>query len=143
MVKDALLWVMGGLYVLAGMMHFVAPAFFMQIMPPWVPFHAAMVALSGVAEIALGILVLIPSTQRFAAWGLIALLIAVFPANIHMAVNQVQLDYRPEWMSQPTPLQAWLRLPLQFVLIAWAWWYTREPNTLISSHARPNRPRIP
>ena len=124
MLKTALLWVMGTFYVLAGMMHFVAPDFYLQMMPPWLPWHAALVAISGVAEIALGVMVLVPSTQRVAAWGIIALLLAVFPVNIHMAVNEVPLNYRPTWMEQPTPLQAWLRLPLQFVLIAWAWWYT-------------------
>ena len=125
MLKTAMLWLMATFYVVAGMMHFVAPEFYLQMMPPWLPWHAALVAISGIAEFALGVAVLIPSTQRIAAWGLIALLLAVFPANIYMAVSQVQLSYRPEWMEQPTPLQSWLRLPLQFVLIAWAWWYTR------------------
>ena len=126
MLKSILLWAMAVFYVFAGMMHFVAPEFYLQMMPPWLPWHAALVALSGLAEIALGVMVLVPSTQRIAAWGLIALLIAVYPANIHMAVNQVPLNYRPAWMEQPTPLQAWLRLPMQFVLMAWAWWYTRR-----------------
>lgn len=125
MIKDALLWVMGGFYVLAGMLHFAAPEFFIQMVPPSLPWHGALVAVSGVAEIALGILVLVPATQTRAAWGIIALLWAVFPANIYMALNDIQLSYRPEWMTQPTPAQQWLRLPLQFVLMAWAWWYTQ------------------
>lgn len=125
MIKDALLWVMGGFYVLAGMLHFAAPEFYLQMMPPALPWHGALVALSGIAEIALGILVLIPATRTQAAWGIIALLCAVYPANIYMAVYDIPLTSRPEWMSQPTAAQQWLRLPLQFVLMAWAWGYTQ------------------
>ena len=61
MLKTALLWVMASFYVLAGMMHFVAPEFYLQMMPSWLPWHAALVALSGIAEIALGVLVLVPA----------------------------------------------------------------------------------
>ncbi len=119
--KRALLWVMGIAYVAAGLNHFRAPSFYVQIMPPWVPWHLPMVILSGVAEIVLGVLVLVPRTRRLAAWGLVALLVAVFPANLHMALNEVRIDG-----ELPAPAWAlWLRLPLQGVLIAWAWWYTR------------------
>ncbi len=120
--KRVLLWVMGAAYVVAGVNHFVSPRFYVQIMPPYVPWHEAMVAISGALEIALGVLVLIPRTRRLAAWGLIALLIAVFPANLHMALNEVRIDGElaaPAWAL-------WLRLPLQAVLIAWAWAYTRR-----------------
>lgn len=125
MLKTALLWVMGPLYVLAGVMHFVRPELYMQIMPPYLPAHRFLVLLSGVAEIVLGVLVLIPRTRVLAAWGLIALLIAVFPANVHMALHDPQLTDLPTWMSQPTPTANWIRLPFQLVFIAWAWWYTR------------------
>jgi uncharacterized membrane protein len=113
--------VMGVLYVLAGVNHFVSTSFYVQIMPPWIPWHLAMVYVSGVLEIVLGIAVMIPRTRRLAAWGLIALLVAVFPANIHMAMNDVLIDGAP--LGPPWAL--WLRLPIQLVLIAWAYWYTR------------------
>lgn len=125
MLKTALLWVMGPLYVLAGVMHFVRPDLYLQIMPPYLPAHLLLVLLSGVAEIVLGILVLVPRTRVLAAWGIIALLIAVFPANLYMAMENPQLVQLPGWLSQPSPTANWLRLPFQLVLIAWAWWYTR------------------
>lgn len=119
--KRALLYVMGAAYVLAGLNHFRVPSFYLQIMPPYIPWHSAMVVISGIAEIVLGVAVMIPRTRRLAAWGLIALLIAVFPANLHMALHEVRVDGEvagPAWAL-------WLRLPLQGVLIAWAYLYTR------------------
>jgi uncharacterized membrane protein len=104
-------------FVLAGVNHFINTGFYLKIMPPFLPWHLGLVHLSGVFEIVLGALLLIPKLTRVAAWGLIALLLAVFPANIHMAVNHALY---PEYSA--TVL--WLRLPLQFVLIAWAYWYT-------------------
>lgn len=99
-------------------MHFVNPAFYLKMMPPSLPWHLALVYLSGVAEIALGLLVLIPKYTRLAAWGLIALLIAVFPANIYLATH-------PEIMPAVSPTAHLIRLPFQLVFIAWAWWFTR------------------
>jgi len=126
MLKTATKWLMAAFYVLAGVMHFVNPGFFVQIMPAYLPWHLELVYLSGVAEIVLGVLLLIPATSRLAAWGIIALLIAVFPANLNMALNEVQLDPPPPY-GQPSALANWMRLPFQLVLIAWAWWYTRAP----------------
>jgi uncharacterized membrane protein len=125
-MKRVLLGVLAVLFVGAGVTHFTAPEFYVEIVPPWLPSPRALVWLSGVCEIGLGLLVLVPATRRLAAWGLVLLLLAVFPANVHMAVNDVQPPHAPAWMGRPTPLQLWLRLPLQFVLIAWAWWYTRD-----------------
>ena len=128
--KTALLWLMGPLYVAAGVNHFVSTDFYLAIMPPWVPWHLAAVQVSGAAEIALGVAVLFPRARRLAAWGLVALLVAVFPANVHMALDRVRIDGQ-----LPMPLWAlWLRLPLQGLLIAWAWWYTRPAAT------RPDEP---
>jgi uncharacterized membrane protein len=93
-------------------------------MPPYLPWHWELVYLSGAIEIALGLLLLVPATARLAAFCVIALLIAVFPANIHMAMANVQFDPPPA-MGQPTPLMNWLRLPLQLVLVWWAWQYAR------------------
>lgn len=124
MLKRLLQWVMAAFYVFAGTMHFVNTDFYVRIMPAYLPSHLAFVYLSGVAEIVLGLLVVIPATTRLAAWGLIALLIAVFPANINMAVHSISLQSG----APPNPLALWLRLPLQLVFIAWAWWYTRPPS---------------
>jgi uncharacterized membrane protein len=112
-------------YVGAGISHFTQNAFFVEIVPPFLPTPWLVVFISGVAEIVLGVAVLVPATRRLAAWGIIALLIAVYPANINMALTNQQLRHAPSWMGQPTLLGLWMRLPMQFVLMAWAWWYTR------------------
>ena len=128
MLKTVTRWMLAAVLLTAGVMHFANPWFFVQIMPPYLPWHWELVYLSGVIEIALGVLLLVPATQRLAAWGAIALFIAVFPANLHMAMANVQFD-PPPTMGQPSQTAAWMRLPLQLVLIAWAWWYTRpEPH---------------
>lgn len=116
--RRVLLWLMGPTYVLAGINHFVNPAFYVAIMPPYVPWHLAMVWISGVFEILLGIGVLVPKTRTLSGWGLIALLIAVFPANLHMALADPGTYDAPAW-------GLWLRLPIQGLLILWAWWVTR------------------
>ena len=101
-------------------MHFVMPQFYLKIMPPYLPFHLELVYLSGFFEIALGVLLLVPRLSRLAAWGLVALLIAVFPANIYVFQHQ---DLLPA-----PPLVHLLRLPLQVVFLLWAYWITR-PGT--------------
>ncbi len=106
-------------FIAAGINHFVNPDFYVRIMPPYLPWHLPLVYLSGAAEIGLGALLLIPQYMSIAAWGLIALLIAVFPANLHMALN-------PELFPAIPSVALWLRLPLQGVLIAWAYRYTRH-----------------
>lgn len=116
------LWVMGGSYILAGLNHFRDPGFYLPMMPPYLPAHAELVALSGVAEVALGAAVLVPALQHWAAWGIIALLIAVFPANLHVALHDIPIGGAAQgagWLN-------WARLPLQAVLIGWAWLYTRD-----------------
>lgn len=101
----------------AGTMHFVYPQFYMRIMPPYLPLHLELVYLSGFIEFALGVLLLVPRFSHLAAWGIFALLIAVFPANIFAYQNQ-------ELLPAP-PLVHLLRLPLQGVLLLWAHWHTR------------------
>ena len=101
-----------------GVSHFLRPDFYARMVPPYLPWPLGLVYLSGVCEIALGILLLVPKTTWLAAWGVVFLLFAVFPANVHMALNP---DLFPEFNS--TFLL--LRLPLQGVLIAWAYWLTR------------------
>ena len=101
------------LYVVAGLNHFRAPRFYEFMIPNWIPAPKTMVWLSGVAEIALGILYAIPQTRNPAAWGIALLLIAIFPANIQMALKAKQSSKFPPWLL-------YARLPLQFALIAWA-----------------------
>ena len=120
--KRILLWVMGAFYVWAGIAHFLRPDYYIPMMPPYLPWHSELVFLSGVAEVLCGLGVLFPPTRKLAAWGTIALLIAVFPANIHVAVNNVPVFGATEGAG---PL-GYIRLPLQLVLILWAWWYTRD-----------------
>ena len=119
MAKTTLRVVLALFFVGAGINHFRATGFYLRMMPPYVPFHLAVVQISGVTEIVLGILLLTPATTVVAAWGVIALLIAVFPANLQMALHR---ETFPEFSVQAL----WLRLPLQGVLIAWAWWFTRK-----------------
>ena len=116
--REILRWIYGVLFALAGANHFVHTDFYVGIMPPYLPWPLALVYVSGGAEFALGIALLFRRTERLAAWGMIALIVAVTPANLHMAVHaELYPDY--------SPFALWARLPLQIVLIAWAWWYTR------------------
>ncbi len=105
-------------FVAAGVNHFVDTPFYQSITPPYLPWPYALVIVSGVAEIVLGFGLLVPKLSRLSAWGLIALLIAVFPANIHMAAH-------PELFPTIPVVALWIRLPVQGVLILWAYWYTR------------------
>lgn len=102
-------------FVLAGLNHLFRPRLYRAIMPPYLPAHNALVAISGYAEIVLGALVLIPRARRAAGVGLIALLVAVFPANIHMALHAHRYPRIPRWLL-------WLRLPFQGVFAAWVYW---------------------
>lgn len=107
---------LGAIFILAGINHFRSPQAYLQIMPDYLPAHKELVALSGVAEIAGGLGVLFPRTQRAAGWGLIALLLAVFPANIYGAQNGMEIFGKtvPSWLL-------WVRLPLQLLLIWWVY----------------------
>ena len=116
--KEILKWVYGVLFALAGVNHFMHTDFYLSIMPPYLPWHLTLVYASGISEIALGVGLLFRSTQRIAAWGMIALIVAVTPANLHMAVHA-------ELYPRFSPAALWIRLLLQVVLIAWAYWYTR------------------
>lgn len=112
--------ILAAFMITAGVSHFLKPEPFVTIVPKYLPYPLALVYISGFFEILGGIGLLIPSVSKAAAWGLIALFIAVFPANVNMAINSISFGVGP------TPaLLLWLRLPLQIVLIAWAWWFTR------------------
>lgn len=111
----------GVLYFLAGLMHFIAPDFYMKIMPPYLPFHLALVYLSGIAEMVLGLGLIYKPTQKWAAWGVIALLIAVFPANIYLAFN----EGAQEALGTDQFVALWVRFPIQLLLIGIAYWQTK------------------
>ena len=106
-------WIMAAFYIVAGANHFVSPSFYLELMPPYLPWPLKLIYVSGLAEMVLGVGVLVPRVQKIAGWGLIALLIAVFPANIYAALHGLRSV--PAWIL-------WARLPLQFVLITWAYW---------------------
>ena len=111
-------YILAVLFVLTGILHFVKPKLFTNIMPDYIPYHLAMVYISGVAEIVGGLGILFEKTQLWAGWGLILLLIAVFPANINMAIESIEKSGYASLFSIVTIL----RLPLQFVLIYWVYW---------------------
>ena len=116
-MKDIGLYIMALLYIAAGVNHFRIPWFYKKIIPPYLPAHDLINKVSGVAEILLGIGLMIPYTRSVSAWGIILLLIAVFPANIyHLQAKGAGMKI-PVW-------GLWLRLPIQFVLIYWAYLYT-------------------
>ena len=116
-------WLLAVVMTLAGVNHFVSPTTYVGMMPAVLPAPLALVYISGVAEMIVGLGLLPRRTRKLAAWGLVALLVAVFPANINMAVNALPLGDRsvPMWAL-------WARLPLQLVLIAWAYRYTRDES---------------
>ncbi len=115
-MKNLSLYIQAFIYIAAGLNHFISPKTYLAIMPPYIPAHQLMVVLSGVAEVVLGIGLLFPATRSVSAWGLILLLIAVFPANVYMATSTRHMKI-PAWIR-------WGRLPLQGLLIWWAYQFT-------------------
>ena len=123
-VKTILKYILAVAFIFAGTNHFINAPFYLRMMPPVLPAHLFLVYLSGVFEILFGILLAIPRFSRFAAWLIIALLIAVFPANIYMAMN-------PQLFPEISPTALYIRLPLQLILIAWAFWFTRNEKNSV------------
>ena len=119
--KRILLWVMAAAYVLAGINHLMNPGFYVAIMPPDLPSPEWLNVISGLAEIVLGVYVLEPRVRALAAWGIIALLVAVFPANLYVALENVG----PGGPGTGPGAIGYVRLPFQALFIVWAWWYTR------------------
>ena len=119
-LRATLRWVVTVLMIFIGVMHFVADAF-AQIIPPGLPWPYGLVWISGVLEIALGIALAFPRTRRWAGWGLVALYVAVFPANIYMAVAEVRIRDMPP----VHPALLWGRLPFQVLFIALALWVSQ------------------
>ena len=117
-IKTISIIIMSLFYIMAGTNHFINPDWYVRIVPPILPFKTAIVYISGILEIILGLLLIFPKTRFIAGWGLIILLLAVYPANIYVALtNGEAMDI--------TPLIAWGRLPFQFVLIGLAYWHSK------------------
>lgn len=115
-VKLLTIFIMAFLYIFIGIKHFLDPAFFLKIMPPYIPFHLFFVYISGVFEILLGLGLLFEKTRKYAAYGLIALLVLVFPANIHLYFNPEIL----EATQQAALIRMFFQLPLIFI----AYWHS-------------------
>lgn len=118
-MKKFSLYVMILLYVAAGINHFINPQFYKKIMPPWLGWHNELIFISGVLEIILALLLIFTLTRRIAALGIIVLLIAIFPANIQMMLNYSKEDNPYLWIAV-------VRLPLQALLIWWAYVFTKN-----------------
>ena len=107
-------------YISAGINHFYNTNWFLKIMPPYIPYHLELIYISGIFEILLGLLLLFSRTRKYASYGLILLLIGVFPSNIYLAFNE-----EPQKLINISSLMAsWIRLPLQFILIGIAYWHS-------------------
>jgi uncharacterized membrane protein len=106
------------LYIIGGINHFINPLFYKMIMPGYIPWHMPIIFFTGIVEIMLGILLIPILTRRAAAWGIIILLIVIFPANINMMLIYFRDNNPSVWITI-------LRLPLQFVLIWWAYYFTK------------------
>lgn len=117
-MKNIFLYLMVLLYVIAGLNHFYNTRMYMKIMPPYIPYPLAMAYISGLLEVLFALLLLPLATRHIAAWLIIVLLVAVFPANVQMAINFWRKGNPYLWI-------ALLRLPLQVPLLYWAWLYTK------------------
>ena len=117
-IKLITIYLMSLFYISTGIKHFTNVDWFMKIMPPYLPYHNELVYLSGAFEIILGIMLIFKNMRFLAGWGLILLLIAVFPANIYLAqTNGAAMNI--------SPALAWGRLPLQALFIAIAYWHSK------------------
>lgn len=126
--KEILRGVLAVAIIVVGITHFVHPDQYAKIVPPEFPHPVALVYISGVFEILGGIGLMIPLVSVAAAWGLIALFVAVFPANLYQTTHSISIEGIPHY-----PLLYWFRLPFQAVLVAWAWWYTRNPQNQVGA----------
>lgn len=112
-------WLLGILLIAAGINHFWHSAFYLNIMPDYLPWHTELVYASGVCEVVLGAMLLVPRSMRLAAWGVVAMLLVFLSVHIHMIVHA-------ERYATISPLFLWFRLLLQLPLIAWAYWLARS-----------------
>jgi uncharacterized membrane protein len=122
-VKTVVRWLLTIGFGIMGVLHFVAPAEFVRMIPSALPAKEWLNWIAGAGELAGAIGLQIPRLRKAAAWGLVVLLVAVFPANVNMAVNHIS----PTMFPTP-PWRLWARLPFQALFIAAAWWQTRGPS---------------
>lgn len=134
--KEFLRVVLAVCMLVAGSLHFIAPEPFIRIVPDVFPYHRALVYFTGVCEIGSCFGLLIPPLSRLTAWCLVALFIAVFPANLNMAIHHINIENIPD-----SPWFQAVRLPFQGVLIAWAWWYTRHDDRREQASILPGYPQ--
>ncbi|EDX86448.1 DoxX subfamily, putative [Synechococcus sp. PCC 7335] len=129
--KDTLRGILAVCMLVAGVLHFATPDPFIKIVPGFMPYPAALVYISGVFEIIFGIGLIVPATRSLSGLGLVALFIAVYPANLNMAFNHIKIENIPDswWLHG-------FRLPFQFVLIAWAAWYTDFFDKVFNKESR-------
>lgn len=123
LLKNILRWLATLFFVVAGLLHFIIPEFYLAMMPPFLPFQQFLIIFSGIAEVAGAIGIQIPRLRKLAGIGLIVLLVGIFPANIYVAVaNPIipNLEYSVSSM--------WLRLLLQPIFIVWVWWVSVKNN---------------
>ena len=120
--KTLFIYVMGIGYIWVGVQHFIDTSFFLKIMPPSFPFHKESVYVSGVLEILFGSGVIIKKTRFYSSWGIILLLIAVYPANIYLAFS----EDAQQAVGVSSFFASWIRLPIQFALIALAYFSSKN-----------------
>ena len=125
--KKITIYFMGSAYIYVGIRHFIDPDFFLAIMPDYLPYHLEAVYISGVFEILLGGMLFFKKLRRLGAWGLIALLIAVFPANIYLVQNEAA-----QQALNISQTMALIRLPFQALFIGLAFWHTKDESVLKS-----------
>jgi uncharacterized membrane protein len=116
-------------WISAGINHFVSPEFYVNIMPDYLPAHEGLVMLSGVTEILAGLMVATPRLTRYGAWLCIAHLVVFFTVHVDMIVHAAD-----KYSDIPLAF-LWVRIPLQFLFIYWAWVYTRDPKNVVTRHA--------
>ena len=119
--KNITIYIISLLYIIVGIKHFIDTEFFIAIVPPYINFKKEVVLISGLLEVTLAILLLFHQTRKFAAWGIISLLIAVFPANIYLYISET-----PREILDISKNQALLRIPFQIPLIIIAYWHSKK-----------------
>ena len=122
--KILTIFVMSFFYIYVGIRHFIEPEWFVQIMPPFLPYHFELVYLSGFFEILFGVMLLFKRTRTLACFLIILLLVAVYPANIYLAFNEVP----QQALGISSFMASWVRLPMQFILIGLAYWHSKNIN---------------
>ena len=123
-IRVVSIWSMSALYIAVGIRHFTDPEFFLNIVPPALPFPLELVYITGAWEVLVGVLLWHPRTRRIAGWGTIILLVVVFPANVYLSMEET-----PQLALGITSRQALIRLPFQLPLMLLAFWHSRQAHS--------------